>query len=237
MMTRKVLAVLLAVTLVLPGLMFGQAKSTPCRFETPPTPDYYSRSYTLAPRVIRDVVGTNRDDSDRIINSDPQSSRGFKISWLQPNWKAGVLSEDTVIVMIGGSCESVRLTAKKGESVVYDRNTLDILAVIRCGNKVVDGKIRLAEEKIRIVAGQPGPRGEKGEKGDRGNSITGQQGIPGRDGKDGIDGKDGKPRKMGKVWAVIGIVAVIAGLGAGLGMRGKGTQPAKTYPTEGVKQQ
>ncbi len=128
------------------------APATVFRFAEPPHHHYYERDFKLS--VSGEVKDARQSDSDAVINSNPQTPRGFLVKWLEPGQKIAALIEPTEVVMIGGSGEQVRLSLKAGEPVVYDMITLEVLAVVRCGNKVTEGKIRLPE-RLTVTIEKP----------------------------------------------------------------------------------
>lgn len=107
-------------------------------------------------------VGDGRNtDSDDIIGRNPQSSRGFLTRWLQPHQQILGLAEATPVVLVGADCERVLLTLHEGEAIVIDGDQcLDgadgskhckINAVVRCGNKSLQGWAKMPTEKEVVL--------------------------------------------------------------------------------------
>lgn len=141
-------SVFLSFLLVAPYELLAQGPRDPhtiFRFNEIPSPDYYSREFALVgTRPARDTTSI---DSDQIIRDDPQSQRGFQAHWLRSDQTVAAVNKPTIATCIGGSGEAVRLTLKPGEAVVYDTANQNILSVVRCANKCIEGNIELPEPK------------------------------------------------------------------------------------------
>jgi hypothetical protein len=153
--------------LVFSGVIFAQTKPIQTaakptdphsifRFSELPAPDYYSRKFELklGPGK-RDLTGM---DSDAIIHTYPQSDKGFLTGWLQPGQAIGTLPEDVIVTMVDGTGHAVIANLKKNESVLFDNSGLisdegdrQILAVIRCGNKVIKGYAKPIVKEVQEV--------------------------------------------------------------------------------------
>ena len=184
---QKVLARILIFSILWPSYVVGQQKTADphrvFRFTDLPSPDYYWREFKL--QIVRPVKDITSIDSDLVIRNNPQSDRGFLSRWLQQGQDFGIVEEPTPVTMIGGSGEPVKVILNSGEIVVLDvRNDnkpeKEILVVIRCANKVIDGAIKIEAPETRMVPGPQGPAGLRGEKGEPGSpGPAGPQGPPG----------------------------------------------------------
>ena len=139
------LSIFLSVLLATPFELLAQTPArdphTVFRFNEIPSPNYYSRAFTLVGmRPVRDATSI---DSDQIIRDDPQSQRGFQARWLLSNQAVAAVSKPTIVTCVGGSGEVIKISLKLGEAVVYDLSTKEILAITRCANKCIEGEIDL----------------------------------------------------------------------------------------------
>ena len=208
---RRVVAGLLILLLLPLGVAIGEEQQVQqrdshliFRFTELPDPNYFFRNFQL--RIVRPIKDATGIDSDRIIRDCPMALSGFLSRWLQPGQKPVILEKQTQVVMLGCRGEPIRVNLNKGEAVIYDTATNDILAVSRCANKVTDGKFEPPSPEVKIT------QGEKGEKG--------EPGLPGRDGRDGERGEKGDRGEMGlrddkgekggfkKKWLVGGLILV-----------------------------
>lgn len=142
--TKVCLVAFLSFLLAAPSGLLAQGARDPhrvFRFNDLLDPNYYSRNFLLiGNRPVRDAVNL---DSDQIIRDDPQSQRGFQAGWLQPGQSVVAIKKPTIVTAIGGSGETVRLTLKPGEAVVCEESTRQILSIVRCANKVIEGECDL----------------------------------------------------------------------------------------------
>jgi len=238
MKVKKSLAFLLMFLMICPALLMAQARKSTVpetndphkifHFSTLPSPEYFWRSFQIQTLgAVKDVTGT---DSDLVIRTNPMSDRGFLSGWVQPGQMVVAVptGQKPLVVMADRHGYTVRVILNPGEAVLIDdRNpqsgTKDILAVIRCANKVIAGSLIIIPpapiERITQIPGVPGPKGEKGDIGEPGPiGFTGPQGSQGPQGPMGPQGPQGKPAKNHnhkKLWVAIGIgvgAAVIAGV-------------------------
>ncbi|MGD0976872.1 MAG: hypothetical protein ABR875_01065 [Minisyncoccia bacterium] len=130
------------------------------KFDQLPDPDYYKRIFVLNLKPgVRDLT---KEDSDFIIHTYPQSNKGFLTGWLQPGQAIGTLPEDVIVTMVDGTGDAVIANLKKNESVLFDNSGLisdegdrQILAVIRCGNKVIKGYAKPVIKEVQETIEEP----------------------------------------------------------------------------------
>lgn len=213
------------------------------RFMEIPHPDYYNREFGL--RNLKPVKDATSMKADDVIRDNPQSLRGFQNRWLREDQTVTTLPTPATIVMVGGLGERVKFILPPGEPIVYDTRTDEILSVVRCGNKVIEGSRQPLKEEVTVldkipsVPGPPGPPGPPGEQGLPG--IQGPEGPMGPQGPRGSPGEQGPPGKGGlskfeKGLIGLGITAGILGLIFGL-RKGKekviGVVPEKPWDPGG----
>ena len=216
----------------------GDSASDPHRvfkFSQLPAPDYYWREFKL--HIVKQVKDATSVPVKSVIRDNPQSQKGFRPSWLQTGQAVGPVTNPTTVTMVGGSGEPVKVILSVGEAVVYDNREVDkgakdILVIIRCANKVIEGTIEAPAPLIQVV-GPEGPRGEKGEQGPPG--VRGEPGEKGDKGEKGEQGPPGPAPRIKKKWLYI--AAIAGGIAAGVVLpRQKrvvavtpGVTPAKTW--------
>jgi len=136
-MKKKVTCVLFFVLLLAANVV---AQDNPFTFDALPASNYYSRAY-MPQGMSAEVRDLTSLDSEGVINTCPQSPRGYQPSWLQPGQQVIALPSPVEVTLLDCAGKLNRVLLKTGESVVTDASNGDILAVVRCGNKVVDGRI------------------------------------------------------------------------------------------------
>ena len=128
------------------------------RFQNLPSPDYYSRSFVL--EGLKPVKDLGDMDSDRVIRDCPQSPRGLLAQWIRPGQKVVGSKKPVSLVMTDCNGNQHKVTLRAGEGLLIDEATGEILAIIRCANKVVEGKISREDymeiqfSNIQVPAGE-----------------------------------------------------------------------------------